>query len=137
MAEKSAARHFAETILPAAGLGLVSGTNIFYDKAPHDQAISAPIVAVLNVGGLDPERNADAVHYVPTVQTLVVGAPGGYDQAEALIENIRNYIIKMVSITVGSTRYYGTFQQGESGFIKYDEENRPMFSANFRLFRTY
>jgi hypothetical protein len=137
MAEKSAARHFAETILPAAGLGLTSGANIFYDKAPHDKAVSAPVVGVLNVGGLDPERNADAVHYVPTVQTLIVGAPGGYDQAEALTENIRDYIIKLPSIIVGGTTYYGTFQQGESGFIDYDKENRPMFSANFRLFRTY
>jgi hypothetical protein len=137
MAEKSAARHFAETILPAAGLGLVNGTNIFYDKAPHDQAVSAPIVGVLNVGGLNPERNADATHYVPTVQTLIVGAPSGYDAAEALTEDIREYIINLPSVIVGGTTYYGVFQQGESGFIKHDEENRPMFSANFRLFRTY
>jgi hypothetical protein len=72
------------------------------------------------------------------MQIIVVGSEGGYDAADALTENIRNYILKTLTETVvGTVTYYGFEQIGDNAFIGYDKNNKPQFSINFRIYRRF
>lgn len=110
----------------------------FINKEPSAQALKVPdaFVVIYDSGGFDPEaagKNFDK----PTVNVRVKGRPGDFAGAQALIQSVKASLHQRTPETKNSTRYLGIWQMGEIAFVEYDDENRPVFSANFRVHRTY
>ena len=117
-----------------AGLDLVYGTSLFYSKEPDGTDIADKIVTVLDSGGDEP-----AVQYsyeYPSVQVRVRGDKFKYGDAYALINSIKNELHGTYNKTINGARYIGIWASSDILPLGYDEENRPIFTVNFRLHRT-
>ena len=115
----------------AVGLGLVFGTDLFVSRMPEtpDQC-----VAVFDTGGEPPQPSF--VYLKPTIQVRIRGAKTGYQTAYTLAESIRDALHDLTNETWNSTRYVGIWATSDIFFIGYDENDRPLFSVNFRIHRT-
>ena len=121
--------------LEISGIGTV-GTDIFIDKMPEEgNRPLTPTMTVYNTGGFDPAVNFHRKHYQPTVQIVIAGKPGDYVATETKALAIQEKMTDPVSFAAAPFDYYGSYQQGDTVFLGYDENNRPEFSLNFRLFR--
>jgi hypothetical protein len=69
----------------------------------------------------------------PHVQVLVRGSRGGYADARGKIDEVIDSLLGIPAQAVGSDWWQGIIQLGEAGFIGYDENSRPIFTANFRM----
>lgn len=121
------------TMLENDGVG-TAGTDLFVNKEP--QKNSSPIAAIYDTGGYDPDATGK-VYDKPTVMARVKGVDGGITAATALIQSIKSALHGREPETISGSRYKGIWQVGDIMFVEYDERNRPVFSANFRLQRTY
>ena len=113
------------------------GTDIFVNKLPQqsDLPVNAPVLTVYDSGGFDPAVNINRKHFVPTVQIVVTGTANKYTDAETLALLLQDTLTDAVAFVAAPFTYYGSYQQGDTVFLGYDENNRPEFSLNFRLFR--
>ncbi len=125
------------TMLENDGLGTKT-TNIFADKEPGRESLKVtdPLIIIYNSGGFDPEATGK-VFRKPTVNVRVKGIDGGYDTAYAKIIAVADALHQRDPETVAGTRYSGIWQMGEVAFVEYDENSRPVFTANFRIHRKY
>lgn len=125
------------TMLQSDGLG-TKATTIFVDTepGPNSLKISDPLIIIYNSGGFDPEATGK-VFRKPTVQVRVKGPDGGYTAAEQKVQAVAAALHTRTPATVGGTRYAGIWQMGEVAFVERDENNRPVFSANFRMHRMH
>ena len=110
----------------------------FTNKEPgeNDLKDSNAYLMVYDTGGFDPEatgKNFDK----PTINIRVKGKPGDYDGAVILIQGVKDSLHQRTPETINSTRYMGIWQVGEIAFVEYDPRNRPIFTANFRMHRSY
>ena len=135
MPELSTAQHIAQTIIPGASLGTF-GTDTFVNKEPATKSDTVPFVTVYDTGGFNPTLTSDVVIRNPTVTVRVIGmeSDAGYVAAQAKLAAISEFMIAAFVQTVGSTRYFGSYQQGDDLFLGYDSD-RPVFTANYRLFK--
>lgn len=117
---------------------LVAATDGFTNKEPgeNDLKDSDPIAIIYDTGGFDPEATGKTFDK-PTVTVRVKGATSGYDAAQALVQSIKAALHQRDPETINSARYMGIWQTGEIAFVEYDDRNRPIFTANFRMHRTY
>ena len=116
----------------------VKTVTIFGSKEPSDAALKASdaFMMIYDTGGFDPE--ATGVNFdKPTINIRVKGRAGDYDGAQAMIQAVKASLHQRTPETKNSTRYMGIWQVGEIAFVEYDENNRPTFTANFRMHRTY
>jgi hypothetical protein len=136
VAELSTAQHLAQTILVNASLGTF-GTDMFCNKEPAEKSDTVPFVIVYDNGGFDPTLLSDNVVRNPTVTVRVIGMIGdaGYTASQTKIAEVADFMVSSFDETIGNTRYFGSYQQGDTRFVEYNEENRPIWSADFRLFK--
>lgn len=135
MSEFSLAQHLVENILPSLGLG-TAGVDLFYGVSPDEKPANAATVVIIDSGGIDPAKNADRTHYQPTVQIIVYGPIEDWTTAQQKIEVIRTCLVEHLPATiVGSSEYYGIYQQGDIISLGQDANKRPRLSANFRFRR--
>lgn len=135
MSEFSLAQHLVENILPGLGLG-TAGVDLFYGVSPDEKPADAATIVVIDSGGIDPAKNADRTHYQPTVQIIVYGPIEDWTTAQQKIEVIRTCLVEHLPTTiVGSSEYYGIYQQGDIISLGQDANKRPRLSANFRFRR--
>lgn len=118
------------TYMDGAGLATLS-TNLFYGKLPETFPTTAPVAVVLHSGGLTPTDTSTTKNGNHTFQVFVVGAPGAYDAANDFILTLADGLTDQVSFATGGTKYLLLGQQGDVIPLGYDENNRPLFSANF------
>jgi hypothetical protein len=116
---------------------LTLGTDLFYSKSPDVVPADSPIVVVLDSGGFDPEANKERTHFQPTIQIIIAGSPGKYDVGRLIADQIQTAITNagFVYVSPDGFTYYGSFQMGDINWLGYNENNRPKWSMNFRLYR--
>lgn len=117
---------------------LVAATTGFENKEPGENTLKDddPIAMIYDTGGFDPEATGK-VFDKPTIQVRVKGKPKGVAAATAFMQSIKAALHERTPETINFTRYMGIWQVGEIAFVEYDERNRPVLSANFRMHRTY
>ena len=137
MAAPSTGAEDIRDLLVADGIGTF-GTDLFVDKQP-DSGFTLPMVIIYNSPGLDPEATGKVLRK-PSVQIRVVGDDGDYVVARdkmLVIQAALHQRSTPMSVASGQVRIMGIFEQGDMGPVEYDDQNRPVFILNFRLFRTY
>lgn len=117
---------------------LTEATTGFINKEPGDNDIKDgdPIATIYDTGGFDPEATGKTFDK-PTINIRVKGKPGDIAGTIALVQSIKGALHQRTPETISNTRYMGIWQVGEIAFVEYDERNRPIFTANFRMHRTY
>lgn len=120
------------TLLVAASLGLVLGTNLFVFEEPDTPDV---VVTCYDTGGQDPEPNY--VYLKPTVQVRVRGSKKTtkWPDAYTKIEGVRDALHAVNNQTVGGTRYVQIFAQGDVLSLGLDENSRPVLTQNFSIHR--
>ena len=111
-------------------LALDFGTDLFVGDMPESPD---NCICVMDTGGFAPSIGP---YYHPSVQILVRGTVGSYSetiaQAQALCITLHAYY----GTPSGSSFYYaGVWSLGDPFYIGVDENNRPLFSINFRIQR--
>lgn len=69
----------------------------------------------------------------PTAQVLVRGIVGGYFATESEAVAVKDILLGKASQTVNGDRWVSITMASDVGYIGMDEEQRPMFSVNFRF----
>lgn len=117
-------------MLVTAGLGTF-GEDLFIGFEPTDPDICTTIY---DSGGEPAE--VDYNYERPNVNIRVRGAKGGYRAAQIVAQNIRDELNGKHNITVNAARYVGIWMQSDILTIGTDDNERPLFTTNFRIHRT-
>jgi len=67
----------------------------------------------------------------PSVQVVVRGATGKYNEAYRIAHAIKDVLLGIQSQNVNNIWWVSVLQQGDLGSIGIDEKQRPMFVLNF------
>lgn len=123
-------------ILSTSGLNLVFGTTLHVSREP-----SSPdqVVTVFDTGGFPPEvligtdsRGMEK----PTIQIRVRGNKKAYNLTYDLAEDIKDALHTLTNTTINGTKYVAIWLESDILFLGYDENDRPIFTLNFLLYRT-
>lgn len=118
-------------IAASSALGLDFPTDLFIAKQPD---VPDLCVTLFDTGGFEPHANFR--YDKPTIQAYIRGNQGGYLEAYALAEDVKEFIRTIKGETINSTKYIGIWAMQDVFFIGYDKKDRPTFSVNFRIHRT-
>lgn len=113
------------------GSPLTLGTNLFVSYEPDSPDLC---VTLFDSGGFPPDASVN--YERPTVMARIRGAKGGYAAAYARAEYIKTVLDRNGHETVNGTVYTGIWAMGDINSLGYDENERPVFSLNFRIHRT-
>lgn len=69
----------------------------------------------------------------PTIQAMVRGKPNDYSATWQRARAVRDALLGIDSVTIGSDRWVSVTCPGDVGFVGYDDSQRPMLSVNFRI----
>jgi hypothetical protein len=122
------------TLLGASSTGLTAGTDLFYSLEPDGASVLDKVVTVFDTGGLEPATYATLLS--PNIQVRIRGDAGEFTESFTLAETVRNTLHGVKNTTVGGTRYISIIASTEINFLGYDDNNRPLWSINFRIMRT-
>lgn len=111
-------------------LALTFKTNLFVARMPDtpDQC-----VVLYDSGGFAPYSND---YQRPTVQIRTRGAQGGYQTIYDLTKAIWDELHELANQTINLTRYIAIYAVDEPFSLGLDDNNRPLFSMNFRIDRS-
>lgn len=118
-------------MLVTGGIGTfaaASGWGIYISKEP---LTPNTVVTVYHTGGAEP--NAKWRLDFPTVQIRVRGDVNGYVAAHDKARAIFDLLLGKSPTTVNTNLYSGFWCMNDIIFLKYDDNNRPLFVINFRL----
>lgn len=121
----------AKDLLEAAGVGTFAATSgwaIYLSKYP---AAPNTVIAIYNSGGRAPNPKW-ALDY-PSLNIQVRGAKNGYQAAVTKVQEVKDVLLGLDSQDINGDRWVSVTMPGEPAFLGYDDDNRPMFSLNFRL----
>lgn len=121
-------------LLAASSTGLTLGTDLFYSREPDGASIADKIVTVLDTPGLDPATYTTLL--APNAQVRIRGNAGEFDDSFTLAETVRNTLHAVKNTTVGGTRYIHIIATSDLNWLGYDDNNRPLWTINFRILRT-
>lgn len=88
-------------------------------------------VTMYDTGGRTPNPKW-AVDF-PTIQAMVRGKPNDYGTAWSKAREVRDALLGLDSVTIGSDRWVSITCPGDIGFVGYDDAQRPLLSINFNL----
>lgn len=117
--------------LVAVGLGTfaaTSGWGIYISREPTTPDTVITIYGTGSFGEPNPKWRLES----RTFQIRVRGAENAYTAAYAKAEAIKNALLGLGPITLNATNYIGIWMTTNIIFIRYDDNNRPIFSLNFR-----
>lgn len=120
------------TLLTNAGVGIpaaTSGWGIYVSREPPTPDTT---ITLYDTGGY--ERLYSTGTEYPTIQIRVRGAPNEYIAAHAKIQSIKELLIGSDGAVINNTTY-SFWTQGDTSFLYYDENSRPIFVCNFRIMR--
>ena len=121
-------------ILATAGVGTIS-TDLFVSEQPDSPD---KCVTVFDTGGFPPESNY--VYDKPTINIRVRGKRGGYANAYAVAQSVKDALKDLTNEDLGSSgdtdRIISVWCMGDVIALGKDEQGRPMLSLNFRIHRT-
>lgn len=123
-----------QTLLAASSTGLASGTDLFVSLEPDGGNIADKIVTVFDTGGLEPATYVTLLS--PNIQVRIRGERGEFEEGYALAELVRDTLHAVSNTTVEGTRYIHIIASTDINFLGYDDNNRPVWTVNFRIMRT-
>lgn len=111
-------------LLSAANTGWRVGVGMLPDTP--DTAI------IVNMtGGVDPFPHL--LLNQPSVQVMIRGTKNGYQAAYAKARAVVAKLLGMATTVLQGDTYRSCIQIGDIGTLGFDENKRPLFSANFRF----
>ena len=119
------------SILVAASVVSATPTAAWSVHMGHLPKSPNEVVAVVDTGGLSP--NPKWLLDYPSVQVLLRGAPNGYVTTRTKAIRIKDELLGIMSQTVNSNRIVSITMNGDIAYMGVDQNERPMFSLNFRL----
>lgn len=124
-------KDIAGILAATSSVALTAGTDLFTNIMPETPDAC---VSVYDSGGDPPEPSF--TYKYPTVQVRIRGDKGDQSPAYAQAEACQDALNGTENYTINSTRYIGIWGVGDIMFIGYDDNNRPIFTVNFRIHRT-
>ncbi len=102
--------------------------DIFISKEPNEPHNT---VTLYDTGGADPNPKWNIDN--PTIMIRVRNSSyiTGYDKCE----EIKNTLLGLPKQDINGMSYIGIWMQGDINFIEYDENNRAIFTMNYRITR--
>lgn len=101
-------------------------SSLFVGKEPQSPA---NCVTIYDTGGFVPE-----LYDKPTIMIRVRNTD--YADGYSLMHEIRDGLHELTEQIQGGTRYIAIWSMGDVQYLRHDENNRSIFTANFRIFRT-
>jgi len=121
------------TFLQTGGIGTLGASSdwgIFTGREPTD-----PDTAVTVYDTPSAPSNPKFLLDEPSIQTRIRGAIngylGGYDKAQ----EIKDLLLGIPKQVIGQATYVGIWQTSDIMFLKFDDNDRPLFTINWRMFR--
>jgi len=108
--------------------GLGSGWRIFLGRFPDTPDT---IILVNGTGGANPYPHLRL--NFPSVQVMLRGEQNGYQEARAKAKEVCDKLLGMDTEVLNFDTYRSCNQIGDVIWLGQDENNRPIFSANFRF----
>lgn len=115
----------------ASATGLVFNTDLFISREPETPDA---VVTIYDTTGEDAQANYE--YRRPNIQVRVRSPIQDYITGHATAESIFNALHGLANITINSTRYIGIWAMGDINLIMWDENDRAIFTINFRIHRT-
>lgn len=126
----SSAQDIKELIEADSSLSLEFGVDLFIGDMPETPN---ECVALFDTGG---SETTVGPYYRSSVQILLRGEVGGYSEVHDRAFSINALLYGYSGVPTSSSLYYtGIWSLGDPFYIGVDEENRPLFSINFRIQR--
>lgn len=89
------------------------------------------VVSMYDSGGQEP--NPRWAVDKPSIQAVIRGDVDDYGPTWLKARQVRDALLGLDSVTIGTDRWVSVTCMGDIGFIGYDDKDRPSFSVNFRL----
>lgn len=121
----------AKDLLVTAGVGSFAastGWGIYISKEPTSPNTT---ITIFNTAGRPP--NPKWLLDYPGLNIRIRGDKGGYSNAEDKAKEVKDVLLGLDSQDINGDRWVSVTMPGDIAFIGYDENERPMFSLNFRL----
>lgn len=120
------------TMLQNDGVGTIA-TDLFVGREP-DKTVKT--ITVFDTGSDQPAEPKWGRDY-PTVQVRVRGTARDYNNTWATAESIKDALHSRPPETISGSKYVGIWALGDLIFLTYDESERPVVVANYRMIREY
>lgn len=118
-------------LLVAAGIGTFGAPSGWSINISREPTTPDTTVTIFRTGG--PSPNPKFKIDYPTVQIRVRGTKGGYQAAEAKVQSVKDALLGIFSQDINSDRIVSLSMMGDPMQLPYDDNERPIFVANFRL----
>ncbi len=69
----------------------------------------------------------------PSVQTMIRGAPGGYQAAKTKAQEVLDELHSIPSLDLNGDRWNSIIATSGPAYVGLDESDRPKFTINFKL----
>jgi hypothetical protein len=118
-------------ILVAQSLGVAAATTGWAIRISKMSSSPATQIMIADTGGMN--VNPAWLYEEKTLQVLVRGAPDGYEAAWQKAKDIKDALVGIDPHDRDGDRWDGITMLGDLAFLQYDEQDRPIFTMNFRL----
>lgn len=125
------------TLIAASGLGLTSGTNLFYGILPPDPDV---LLTMFEYGGQpnEPNLGRGTTRLVfPRVQVLARGIKDDYDGPRLVLQNIVTLFTAVVNQNVTGIRYLAIEPLQDPFPLRRDDNFRIEIVCNFKITKEY
>lgn len=114
-----------------AATGLIFGTDLFISREP-----SSPdaVVTLFDTVGAAPQ--AGFKYDYPSIQARIRSPRQDFQTGYITAESIKDALHELTNVTINSTRYIGIWAEGDIHQLGWDDNDRPIFTINFRIHRT-
>lgn len=89
------------------------------------------LIVMMDTPGQNP--NPKWLLSYPFIQAIVRGPKDGYGAGWAKAKEVQDVLLGLEPQDVNGDRWSGVTGVGDISFVRYDDNNRPLFSVNFRL----
>lgn len=120
-------------ILVGAGVGTVGGASGWRVSISREATAPDTCVTVYDNGGSTPHPNWSLDEL--DIQVQVRGDREGYRAAYDKVLEVRDVLLGRPTENVNTTQYVGIIMRGDFNFIQYDDNERPVFTLNFIVWR--
>jgi hypothetical protein len=123
----------AAGLLVDAGLGTSNATGVDW-AIKVGRLTDSPdrCIAMFDTPGQSPNPR-DLLDYV-AIQALIRGPKDDYAAGWQKAKDVKDVLLGMFPRDVGDDHWDGVVGMGSTAFLRYDDNNRPLFSVNFRIF---
>ena len=109
--------------------------RIYIGREPYANSpgVSHQAIIIKSLAGQNPHPSL-ARDY-PHIEIMVRGFPGEYNETYTKAVEVRDVLLGAAEFDVGSNAYRGVWQSSEITFLRYDGDQRPVFTVRFRMIR--